>query len=106
MTVKLAILKSGENIISDIKEAYYEDKLACYIFENPCKIVINGTYKILTEDEEDQDSNTNTLSISLHPWPSLSSDTSVQVVSDWIVTLVEPNSKLKEMYNSRVLQND
>lgn len=103
MTVKLAILKSGENIISDIKEAYYEDKLACYIFENPCNIVINGTYKLLSEDDEEKP---NAVSISLHPWPSLSSDTTIQVVSDWIVTLVEPNTKLKEMYNNQVLQND
>ena len=63
MTVKLAILKSGENIISNIKEAYYEDKLACYIFENPHNIIINGSYKIL-----DDLNDTNSVSISLYSW--------------------------------------
>lgn len=101
MTVKLAILKSGENVISDVKEAYYEDKLACYIFENPHNIIINGSYKIL-----DDLNDTNSVSISLYSWPSLSADTAVEISPDWIVTMVEPNVQLKEMYENRVLTND
>lgn len=101
MTVKLAILKSGENIISNIKEAYYEDKLTCYIFENPHNVIINGSYKILDDPDE-----TNNVSISLHSWPSLSADTVAEIALDWVVTLVEPNVKLKQMYENQVLTND
>ena len=101
MTVKLAIFKSGENIISDIKEGFYGEKLACYILENPCKVSINGSYKVIGDD---QDSG-NMVSISLHQWPSLSKDTIIEIVPEWIVTLVEPNFQLKEMYETQVLKN-
>ena len=38
MTVKLAILKSGESIISNIKELISEEKVVGYLFENPCVV--------------------------------------------------------------------
>jgi hypothetical protein len=101
MTVKLVIFKSGENIISDVKEGFYGEKLACYILENPCKVFVNGSYKII---DDDQDAG-NMVSISLHQWPSLSKDTTIEIVPEWIVTLVEPNSQLKEMYETQVLEN-
>ncbi len=98
MAVKLVLLKSGENIISDIKEGFYEEKLACYIMEKPCTISVNGTYKIL--DNEDGG---NRLSISLHPWPSLSKDDTVELIPDWIITIVDPKDELKKMYETQVL---
>jgi hypothetical protein len=35
----------------------------------------------------------------------LSKDTTIEIVPEWIVTLVEPNSQLKEMYETQVLKN-
>jgi hypothetical protein len=102
MTVKLAILKSGENIISDIKEGFFEEKLVCYLLEKPCSIVINGSYRVVGE-EEDEEETKNRVSISLKTWPSLSDQTVVEIVPDWIVTLVEPNEQLKKMYEEQVL---
>ena len=98
MTIKLAVLKSGENIISDIKEGFYEEKLVCYIFENPCKVTINGSYKILDQEIED-----NHYSISLSKWPMLSKSETIELVTDWIVTLVDPIDKLKDLYQTQVL---
>ena len=100
MTVKLAILKSGENIITDIKEGIVDDKVVAYIFNSPCTVSVNGTYKIL--DEED---NAERLSLKLQPWPYLSLEKVVTVVLDWVVTIVEPNPELKEMYEKEVLNN-
>jgi hypothetical protein len=99
MTVKLVLLKSGENIVSDIKEGFYEEKLVCYILEKPCTVSINGTYKIL-DDKEDTG---NRVSISLHSWPSLSKDTTIELVPEWITTIVEPKDELKKMYETQVL---
>jgi hypothetical protein len=101
MTVKLVILKSGEEIIADVKEGLYQDKVITYIFDNPHKVIVNGSYKILDEDNE----SANRVSISLYPWPSLSSDKIVSVVTDWVVTVVEANSNLKKLYEDRVLKN-
>ena len=98
MTVKLAILKSGEKIISDIKEGFFEEKMVCFLLEKPCSISMNGSYKIL--DDEDGG---NRISISLHTWPSLAKQEIVEIPPDWIVTLVEPNDQLKEMYETQVL---
>ena len=101
MTVKIAILKSGENILCDIKEGYDDDKLITYFLENPCTIKLNGRYSI-TDDNGDQQ---NQMSVALHPWPSFSKDTSVAIPIDWLVTIVEPISGIKKMYEDQ-FKND
>jgi hypothetical protein len=98
MTIKLAILKSGENIITDIKEGFLEERMVCYILDNPCKVTINGTYKIL-----DQENDENQYSISLRRWPTLSKDTTVELHPNYVVSLVEPMDNLKELYETQVL---
>lgn len=98
MTVKLAILKTGESIISDIKEGFYQEKLVCYILENPCEVIINGSYKILDEDEKQ-----NKYSISLARWPILSKDTTVEIDPELISTLVTPIDNLTELYETQIL---
>ncbi len=101
MTVKLAILKSGEQIIADIKEGIVEDKIVTYIFNNPCKVVLQGSYKVISDDEESMDK----MSISIGYWPTLSADKVVSVITDFVVTIVEPNFELKKMYEEQVLNN-
>ncbi len=100
MTVKLVVLKSGENIISDVKEGFYEDKLVCYLLEKPCLVTINGTYRIVGEDEDDK------VSISLKPWPLFSKQTTIELINDWVVTIVDPTDQLKIMYETQVLGDD
>lgn len=95
MTVKLAILKSGENIISDIKEGFYEDRLVCYILENPFLVKVTGLYSI--NGKEDQHS------ISLSKWPLLSKENTIEIVPEFIVTLVDPVDQLKDIYKNQVL---
>ena len=101
MTIKLAILRSGEEIISDVKEGMIEDKVVTYIFDNPCKVILQGSYKIINDDEEPVDR----MSISLSPWPTLSADKVVPVTTDSVMTIVEPNFELKQMYTQQVLNN-
>lgn len=103
MTVKLVVLKSGENIITEIKEGIIEDKVVCYILNDPCNVVINGTYKIV-DNESQEDNLINRVSITLNKWPSLSQDRVVQLPLDWVVTIVEPNEQLKKLYEDQVLE--
>ena len=100
MTVKLVLLKSGEKLISDIKEGFVKDTLVCYLLEKPCTMSINGTYKILDEDGVEGG---NKVSISLQSWPSFSKQTTIEINPDWIVTILEPNDEIKETYESQVL---
>jgi hypothetical protein len=102
MTVKLVVLKSGENLISDIKEGYDEEKLITYIFENPCTIKVNGKYRISTDEGDSRDQ----MSISLHRWPSFSADKTVPIPVDWIVTAVEPIPAVIKMYNQNVKEEN
>ena len=101
MTVKIAILKSGENVLCDIKEGYDEDKFITYFLENPCTIKLNGRYSITDDSGEEQKQ----MSVALHPWPSFSSDTTVAIPIDWLVTIVEPISGIKKMYEDQ-FKND
>ena len=36
--------------------------------------------------------------VSLFPWMPLSAEETIPIPSDWVVTMVEPTVKLKEMY--------
>ena len=98
MTLKLAILKSGENIISNIKEGFFEEKKVCYILENPYKVTITGSYKVLDKENDD-----NRYGVSLSAWPILSEDTTIEIIPDYVVSIVEPIEELKQLYQTEVL---
>jgi hypothetical protein len=100
MTVKLVLLKSGENIVSDVKEGFFEDKLVCYLLENPCTVSVNGSYRVIGGEDLEKG---NKVSISLTPWPSFSKETTVELIPDWIVTITNPKDELKLMYETEVL---
>ena len=99
MTVKLALLKSGEDVIANIQEMVVEDKLVGYFFENPC------VAKIIAKDYG-QDGNTKMpCQIQLTAWIPLSNDKKIPVTLDWVITIVEPINQLKQMYENGVLNN-
>lgn len=103
MSVKLALLKSGEEIIADIKEGVVEDKVVTYIFKDPHSVILQGTYKIVPDGEKEEE--VERVSLSLSPWPRLSADKVIPVTFDWVVTIVEPNPNLKKMYETQVINN-
>ena len=100
MTVKLVLLKSGEKLISNIKEGFFEEKLVCYLLEKPCTISVNGTYKVLDGEVEDEG---NKVSVSLQSWPPFSKQETIEIVPDWIVTIVDLSDEIKETYQNQVL---
>ncbi len=103
MTVKIVILKSGEKLISDIKEGFDgNDNLITYILENPCFIKTGEQYSFTDSNGETK----NHLSISLHPWPEFSGDNIVPIVTDFLVSVVEPNINLKKMYEEKFLDGN
>ena len=102
MTVKLALLKSGEDVISDIQEMVVVDddgneKIIGYFFTKPCVV------KLLNPDNLSDQNGNKAFEISMFPWFPLSKDTKIPVTADWVVTLVEPIEKLKTMYTEGVL---
>jgi hypothetical protein len=102
MSIKLALLKSGETVISEMQELVSEDteqkRTYGYLFSNPRK-VIYATPMLLTEEE---DRFGKSVEVSFSPWILLSKDTEILVPVDWVVTLVEPIDSLKETYEKEL----
>jgi len=98
MSIKLALLKSGESVISDAKELISDDKMCGYLFNNPHVVDVRKTV-LLVEDNENSNKN---LEIILTPWIFLSSDKQIPVPKDWVVAIVEPIEEVKQMYEDKV----
>ena len=97
MTVKLAILKSGEDVVADIKELVDDNgNVISLIFSNPVvvKLITNQT---LLESE-----NENEFKVAFYPWVPLSADKNIPVRKDWIVTIVEPVELVKNSYEEKM----
>ena len=96
MSVKLAVLKSGEQVIAEAKELVSEEKVRGYLFTRPHKVV-TAQPMLLTEEAKDD----NSLEVTLSPWIILSADTEVVVPTDWVVTIVEPLESVVKMYKEK-----
>jgi hypothetical protein len=99
MSVKLAVLKSGEQVIADAKELVSKDeeKVRGYLFTRPHK-VLTAQPMLLTEEAKDD----NSLEVTLSPWIILSADTEVVVPTDWVVTVVDPIESVVKMYQEKI----
>jgi len=97
MSIKLSLLKTGETVISDIKEIISDDKPCGYIFENPYKILTERSILLTEESEYDAK-----IQVSLSPWILLTEDDKILVSLDSVVTVVEPLKSVKEMYEEKV----
>ena len=96
MSIKVALLKSGESVIADIKELVSDDNVCGYLFENP-NIINYLEPELLVEQTE-----TSKLKISLIPWILITSDTKIPVRSDWIITMVEPIQDVRKIYEEKI----
>lgn len=99
MSIKLAILKSGEHVISDVKELVADEKLHGYLFQNAYTIDSRPP-EFLTEEQ--QESGIHDIEVLLRPWIIFSQDRKIPVRADWLVSIVEPVPKIKELYEERV----
>ena len=92
------LLKSGEDIISDVTEMCVgtEEKkqVVGYYFDRPCVIKMRDP-NLINESGSHKQSG---FQVSLFPWIPLSKEDKIPVPADWLITMVEPATKLKEMY--------
>ena len=98
MTIKLLLLKSGEDIISDVSEMVVgeeeERRVVGYFFDRPCVVKMRDP----REDKPDGNTKKTGFAVTLFPWMPLSKEDRIPVAADWVITMVEPVYKLKEMY--------
>ena len=98
MSVQLALLKSGEEVIADIKEFRdSDDELVSYLFKNPFAIKIKTSQLLIEED-----SGSPKHEVLYYKWMSLSKDTDIIVNKDWIVCITDPLDSIKQSYQERM----
>ena len=103
MTIKLLILKSGEEIISDINEMAVgeedDQKVIGYFLRRPCLVKMKNPGVI----DQEKNKTKAGFEVSLIPWIALSKEEVIPIPSDWLVTMVTPVEQLEQMYVEDVL---
>ena len=97
MTVKLSLLKSGEDVLADIEEMILDEKVVGYFFNDPCVV------KLLAKDAGN--AGKTPCQLQLTPWLPLTQEKKIPVAPDWVITMVEPMPQLKKMYEDGVLKD-
>ena len=103
MSVKLVMLKSGEDIITDVKELKTEEGIVGYYFHNPLivKIYHPEAPTVLNEDSSSREYESK-ISVQFYPWIPLSQESRIPCSADWVVTIVEPVKNIKKLYQERL----
>ena len=112
MTVKLVLLKSGEDIVADVSEMVVGDEndkennppsVIGYYLNRPCVVRMTDSRNLpeLTKGNEQKQG----YSVSLFPWMPLSKEDKIPIPADWMITMVEPVTKLAQMYDEDIVKN-
>ena len=115
MTVKLVMLKSGEDIIADVKEIKsVEQEVIGYFFHDPLIVKMYSPEKpvVLSEENgvESDHGTTKEISskvgITFYPWIPLAAEKKIPCSADWVITMVEPMENLKKLYQEKINGRD
>ena len=94
MTIKVLVLKSGEDVIADVQEMMSsEDQVIGYFLHKPCVI------KLQAKDTSSD------VSVRMHPWMPFAREKMIPLSTDWVVTMVTPVESIQEMYQTQVLND-
>ncbi len=96
MSVKLALLKSGETIIADMKELISEEKICGYLFKDPHVLSLTESIYLAEQNEDDS------IGVTFTPWIIFTTDKEIPVRPEWLVTVVEPAGEVKKLYEEKV----
>ncbi len=103
MSVKLLLLKSGEQVLADTKELRRKDdvpmvdKVYGYLLTQPHKVSANKPL-VLTENVDEQ----RNVEITLAPWILLTEDKVMTIPKEWVITIVNPIESIVKMYEEKV----
>ena len=103
MSVKLLLLKSGEQVLADTKELRRKDdvpmvdKVYGYLLTQPHKVSANKPL-VLTENVDEQ----RNVEITLAPWILLTEDKVMTIPKEWVITIVNPIDSIVKMYQEKV----
>ena len=97
MSIKLTLLKTGEQLISEVKELVPEgqEQVQAYLLENPHTVEINEKQFVTEEERRDGDYGIN---VTILPWIILSKDSQMIIPTDSVLTVVEPLDSVTQLY--------
>ena len=103
MSVKLLLLKSGEQVLADTKELRRKDdvpmvdKVYGFLLTQPHKVTANKPV-VLTENFDEE----RNVEITISPWILLTEDKEMTVPKEWVITIVNPIESVVEMYQEKI----
>ena len=108
MTIKILVLKSGEDVIADIKEMMTSDnQVMGYILTKPCVVKLMSAAPLTAEEDDDSNpEGTSEVRIRMHPWAPLAKEKQVPLSTEWVVTMFSPIDKVLDMYKKQVLKEN
>ena len=105
MAVKIIRLKSGEELVADVKEVMNRadegDRPIAYMLDQPCIIGLEQEKEpeYLTEDgSEDQIQ----ARLIIRKWMIFTNQTQQMIPLDWVVTFADPTDDVLGVYNQRL----
>jgi len=103
MTIKLLVLKSGEDVVADVQEMVVDEKVVGYFLNKPC-VVKMSNYSKIEDEETTEEKKKNAFQVRFYPWVPLAKDPVVPLSFDWVVTMVDPIDKLTKLYLEDILE--
>ena len=104
MSVKLLLLKSGEQVIADAKELRRKeddvpaiDKVYGYLVSKPHKVIANKPLVLSENINEERN-----VEITLSPWILLTEDKVMTIPKEWVITIVNPIDSIVKMYQEKI----
>jgi hypothetical protein len=104
MSIKLIVLKTGENIVAEAKEATKKNNSddeytlpEFYILEEPYLLSVADPYLI----DEKMKVEKSSVKVQMTPWNIFSDDSSIVLFPDSVLTIVNPIKSIVEMYEER-----
>ena len=95
MSIKIVVLKSREQLVTEIKEVFSGDKPVAYLLTNPQLVELN---RFGFSEVEPDENNKTSIEITLSPWILASSENEIPVPLDQVVTIVKPLESIEKMY--------
>ena len=106
MTIKILVLKSGEDVIADIKEMMTPDnKVMGYLLTKPCVVKLMSAAPLTAEEDDKNTEHSSEVRIRMHPWAPLAKEKEIPLTSERVVTMITPIDKVLDMYKTQVLKN-
>ena len=102
MSIKLLLLKSGEQVLADTKELRRKDdvpmvdKVYGYLLSKPHRVTANNPL-VLTENVDYR----RNVEITLSPWILLTEDKVITIPKEWVITIVNPIESIVKMYEEK-----